>query len=101
MTLSVNQSLNSTANIGSIFTGGEPRRAPRSDNVPALPQGSGIKASQQAISFLDQQRRSQQSQPDFSSGSRRSQQAVDAYQSVQNDQRRAEVQAMLGVDLYA
>lgn len=100
MTLNVNQSLNASTNISSVFAGNEPRRAlPRNETVTEVPQGRGVRASNEVISQLDDERRRQ---ANFSSANdRRSQQAIDAYQSQANEQRRSEVQSMLGVDLYA
>ncbi|KKO45638.1 hypothetical protein WG68_09670 [Arsukibacterium ikkense] len=101
MSLTVNQSLNAPANIASVFAGTEPRRAPIQDDKRAsAPQGEGIRASQQVINQLDSEQRNKQN--NFQNvNSRVGQQAVAAYQSQQNEQRRAEVQSLLGVDLYA
>ncbi|PKM20587.1 MAG: hypothetical protein CVV11_03565 [Gammaproteobacteria bacterium HGW-Gammaproteobacteria-15] len=100
MTLNVNQNLNATTNISSVFAGNEPRRAqPRNEAVTELPQGRGVRASSEVVDRLDDERRQQNN---FRSATdKRSQQAIDAYQSQANEQRRSEVQSMLGVDLYA
>ncbi len=102
MTLNINAAANATQSIGTVFNGVEPRRAqPRNetDQSPALPQGRGVRASNDVIDRLDDERRQQ---ANFRSNTdRRSQQAIDAYQSQANQQRRSEVQSMLGVDLYA
>ncbi|WP_019675442.1 hypothetical protein [Arsukibacterium perlucidum] len=102
MSLTVNQSLNAPANVASVFAGTEQRRAPLlADNrlSGAANTGSGIRASQQVINQLDNERSKQSNFQN--SNSSRGQQAVAAYQSQQNEQRRAEVQSLLGVDLYA
>ncbi|MCS4308629.1 hypothetical protein M2404_002987 [Rheinheimera pacifica] len=100
MTLNVNQSLNASTNISSVFAGNEARRAlPRNETATEVPQGRGVRASNEVISQLDDERRQQ---TNFRSATdKRSQQAIDAYQSQANEQRRSEVQSMLGVDLYA
>lgn len=100
MTLNVNQTLNASPNISSVFAGNEPRRAPaRNDSVSELPQGRGVRANADVVSRLDDERRQQ---ANFRSVTdKRSQQAINAYQSQANEQRRSEVQSMLGVDLYA
>jgi hypothetical protein len=100
MTLNVNQSLNSAANIASVFAGNEPRRAQlRNEQTTELPQGRGVRASSAVIDRLDDERRQQ---TNFQNNiSRRAQQAVDAYQSLANEQQRNDVQSLLGVDLYA
>lgn len=100
MTLNINAAANATQSIGTVFNGAEPRRAPpRNDTASELPQGRGVRASSEVITRLDDERRQQ---TNFSSGNdRRSQQAIDAYQSQANEQRRSEVQNLLGVDLYA
>ncbi len=101
MSLTVNQSLNAPANVASVFAGAELRRAPiQDDRRAAIPQGEGIRASQQLINQLDSEQRNKQSNFQ-NSNSKVGQQAVAAYQSQQNEQRRAEVQSLLGVDLYA
>ncbi|MBV2128786.1 hypothetical protein [Arsukibacterium indicum] len=109
MSLTVNQSLNAPANVASVFAGTEQRRAPQAEDnrlsgLPGDNNGTGIRASQQVINQLDNERnqRSNFQNPDFqNTNSNRGQQAVAAYQSQQNEQRRAEVQSLLGVDLYA
>tara|TARA_R110002126_G_scaffold43475_11_gene124561 strand:- start:7445 stop:7750 length:306 start_codon:yes stop_codon:yes gene_type:complete len=101
MSLTVNQSLNAPANVASVFAGTEQRRAPvEQDKRATTPQGEGVRASQQVINQLDSEQRSNQSNFQNTNTSR-GQQAVAAYQSQQNEQRRAEVQSLLGVDLYA
>ena len=104
MTLNVNAAANSTQNVGAVFNGTDPRRiAPQSttqgETRTELPQGRGVKASSAVIERLDDERREQTS---YRAGTdRRSQQAIEAYQSQANEQRRSEVQSLLGVDLYA
>ncbi|MDP5136270.1 hypothetical protein ORJ04_09935 [Rheinheimera baltica] len=100
MSLNVNQSLNASSNVASIFSGNEPRRAlPRNEEATELPKGRGIRASAEVTDRLDDERRQQ---TNFRSAThKRSQQAIEAYQSQANEQRRSEVQSMLGVDLYA
>ena len=104
MTLNVNAAANATQNVGAVFNGTEPRRiapqnAAEAQTRTELPPGRGVKASSAVIERLDDERRQQ---TNFRAGTdRRSQQAIEAYQSQANEQRRSEVQAMLGVDLYA
>jgi len=100
MTLNINAAANATQSISNVFNGTEPRRVlPRNDTTTELQQGRGVRANSEVISQLDDERRRQ---ANFSSANdRRSQQAIDAYQSQANEQRRSEVQLMLGVDLYA
>lgn len=100
MTLNINAAANATQSIGTVFNGAEPRRSTlRNDTATELLSGRGVRASSEVINRLDDERREQAS---FTANTdRRSQQAIDAYQSQANEQRRSEVQAMLGVDLYA
>lgn len=100
MTLNINSVANATQSISTVFNGTEPRRAqPRNEQTTELPQGRGVRASAAVIDRLDDERRQQ---ANFRSATdRRSQQAIDAYQSQANEQRRSEVQSLLGVDLYA
>jgi hypothetical protein len=104
MTLNVNQNLNPTAGIATVFSGNEPRRTVQSDAQREvarneLPQGRGVRASSAVIDRLDDERRQQTTSRAVTD--RRSQQAIDAYQSQANAQQRNEVQSLLGVDLYA
>jgi hypothetical protein len=100
MTLNINAAANATQSIGTVFNGAEPRRAQQRDEQRTeLPPGRVVRASSEVINRLDDERREQAS---FRANTDiRSQQAIDAYQSQANEQRRSEVQAMLGVDLYA
>lgn len=100
MTLNINAAANATQSISTVFNGAEPRRAQlRNEQAAELPQGRGVRASSEVIDRLDDERRKQSN---FAAGSdRRSQEAINAYQSQANEQRRSEVQSMLGVDLYA
>ena len=100
MTLNINSNINASANIATVFNGNEPRRAPLPQSERTeLPQGRGVRASSEVVAQLDDERREQNSTR-FASD-RRNQQAIDAYQNEANQQRRSEVQALLGVDLYA
>lgn len=100
MTLNINSAANATQSISTVFNGAEPRRAQlRNEQTTELPQGRGVRASSAVIDRLDDERRQQASQR--AGTDRRSQQAIDAYQSQANEQRRSEVQSLLGVDLYA
>ena len=100
MTLNINSAANATQSVSTVFNGAEPRRARQPDEQRTeLPPGRGVRASTEVINRLDDERRQQSN---FAAGSdRRSQQAIEAYQSQANEQRRSEVQALLGVDLYA
>ncbi|MBZ9611914.1 hypothetical protein [Rheinheimera maricola] len=100
MTLNINATANATQSVSTVFNGAEPRRAPvRNEAATELPSGRVVRASNEVINRLDDERRQQ---ANFGSATdRRSQQAIDAYQSQANEQRRSEVQAMLGVDIYA
>ncbi|WP_166837778.1 hypothetical protein [Rheinheimera pleomorphica] len=100
MTLNINATANATQSISTVLNGAEPRRAQQRDEQRTeLPPGRGVRASTEVINRLDDERRQQSN---FAAGSdRRSQQAIEAYQSQANEQRRSEVQALLGVDLYA
>jgi hypothetical protein len=100
MTLNVNQSLNATANVATVFSGAQPRRALSSDEqTTELPQGRGVRASQAATDRLDDERRQRSSFDNATD--RKAQFAVNAYESLAKEQRRSEVQSLLGVDLYA
>ena len=102
MTLSINQSMNSCATVASVFTGNEPRPALKNNEESTeLTQGRGVRASAEVVERLDDERRKQNNFSSTENTDRKAQQAINAYQSLQNDQRRSEVQSLLGVDLYA
>ena len=92
----------------------QPARAVVPEVVPqkdsAVNQAAGIRIDRDVIQRLDTEREAQQTQQFARDSSRESsrnnieqnnERAIAAYQSLQNEQRRSEVQAMLGVDLYA
>ena len=65
-------------------------------------QAAGIRVERAVIERLDNEREAERNQQNFRDSSEpRNERAIAAYQSLQNEQRRSEVQAMLGVDLYA
>ena len=100
MTININSTANATQSISTVFNGAEPRRTLKQDEQSTeLPTGRGVRASAEVVSRLDQERRQQAGSS--ATIDRRNQQAIDAYQSQANEQRRSEVQALLGVDLYA
>jgi hypothetical protein len=104
MDLTVNKSLNASANVANVFAGNEQRQTRvQDDKRPTTAAAEGIRGNNQVIRQLDNDRNKLlNNQPNFRNNvSSRAQQAVDAYQSQQNEQRRAEIQLMLGVDLYA
>lgn len=100
MALSVNSTANHSQQIAAVFSGNSGHYAERKKQVTdssTLPEGQGIRVSSRAITELDEQRQQQKSVY----SERFHQKAVELYQSVQHEQRRSEVQSMLGVDLYA
>lgn len=103
MSLSVDRSIIPAGNIVSAFQDAEHAYAVNKETTTTsaaviIPQGTGIRSSQQAISLLDQQ----QNTPRYAYQSDQKQHnAIAAYQSVQNEQKRADIQSMFGVDLYA
>lgn len=65
-------------------------------------QAAGIRVERAVIERLDNEREAARNRQEFRGSSElRNERAIAAYQSLQNEQRRNEVQAMLGVDLYA
>lgn len=100
MTLTVNQSLNAPAQVRALYTSTAARTAPAEQKTAvAVPQGTGIRSNAKILSALDAEQR----KPSFASTANKphADRAVAAYQSLQNEQRRSEIQSMLGVDLYA
>lgn len=102
MTLPINANSN-TAGLTGIFHGNAllrpANRQHATSDITVETQRQHLRTSEQAVARLEEERTRHTS---FEHApARRGQQAVAAYQSVQHDQRRAEVQSMLGVDLYA
>ncbi|MCT8126646.1 hypothetical protein H1D31_11555 [Alishewanella sp. BS5-314] len=65
-------------------------------------QAAGIRVERAVIERLDNEREAERNRQNFRDSSEpQNERAIAAYQSLQNEQRRSEVQAMLGVDLYA
>ncbi|GGW50158.1 hypothetical protein [Alishewanella tabrizica] len=88
----------------------QPARAVVPEKESTVNQAAGIRIDRDVIQRLDTEREAQQTQQFARESSRASsrntaeqnnERAIAAYQSLQNEQRRSEVQAMLGVDLYA
>ncbi|CAM3852599.1 hypothetical protein [Rheinheimera salexigens] len=102
MTLTVKQSLNAPAHVATVYNSTEARRPSAEPKTAAItPQGSGIRSNARVLSALD----AEQHKPSFRSNGNgndaHAERAVAAYQSLQHQQRRNEIQSMLGVDLYA
>lgn len=100
MTLTVNQSLNAPANVAAVYTNTEARRqTAEQKTVVITPQGTGIRSNAKVLSALD----AEQDKPSFRSNTHdaHAERAVAAYKNTQNQDRRSEIQSMLGVDLYA
>ena len=100
MTLTVNQSLNAPANIAPVYTNTEARRQSAEQKIaPVTPQGTGVRSNAKVLSALD----AEQDKPSFRSkhNDAQAERALLAYKSLQNQERRSEIQSMLGVDLYA
>ncbi len=70
--------------------------------IPPPEQQPQIRNNRQAIQLLDQQeqQREQQNNTTFDLPGRNGQQAVSAYQSLANQEKRSELESMLGVDIY-
>lgn len=100
MTLTVNQSLNAPANVAAVYTNTEARRqTAEPKTAPVTPQGAGIRSNAKVLSALDAEHK----QPSFRANTNdaHAERALLAYKSLQNQERRSEIQSMLGVDLYA
>ncbi|CCQ10633.1 hypothetical protein PALB_15000 [Pseudoalteromonas luteoviolacea B = ATCC 29581] len=73
----------------------------REENTPVEKPINFVKSSESAIALLER-RKEQEAQsaiydkPSFKNGN-----AIYAYKSVQNDQRRSEIETLIGVNLYA
>ncbi|WP_333607587.1 hypothetical protein [Arsukibacterium sp.] len=64
-------------------------------------QLSDIRVNPELMARLDTEREARGSRQSFDANEQRNERAIAAYQSVQTEQRLAEVKQMLGVDLYA
>jgi hypothetical protein len=100
MTLTVNQSLNAPANVTALNNSAESRRQSAEQKIAAVPpQGTGIRHNAQLLSTLDAEQRKPSSRANRNDS--HAERALAAYQSLQHQQRRTEIQSMLGVDIYA
>lgn len=78
-------------------------RTVSTERESAITQTTGIRVDRDVIERLDHEREAQAQQQTYQQNNheQRNERAIAAYQSLQYEQRRSEVQAMLGVDLYA
>ncbi len=80
----------------------QPTRAVQPERESAVNAAAGVRFERDVIERLDNERETQSNRQSFrDSSDQNNERAIAAYQSLQNEQRRSEVQAMLGVDLYA
>jgi len=101
MSVTVSRDIPQSPNVAQVFQGlaAKPVAKPQPSDKAAIPEGSGVKASAQVISLLDEeqdQRRTSYDQPN-----QRNRQALDAYQSLANQDKREKIQQMFSVDLFA
>ncbi|GHG63685.1 hypothetical protein GCM10010919_09640 [Alishewanella longhuensis] len=102
MSINASNNINPSSLLNPATNRPQPTRALTPDRETVVNEAAGIRLDRDVIERLDNEREAQSNRQSFRDNSeQRNERAIAAYQSLQNDQRRSEVQAMLGVDLYA
>ncbi|WP_423185883.1 hypothetical protein ACO1PK_12140 [Alishewanella sp. d11] len=102
MSINASNNINPSSLLNPATNRPQPTRAVQLERDNTVNQAAGIRVDSEAISRLDNEREAQSNRQSFRDNAEpRNERAIAAYQSLQNEQRRNEVQAMLGVDLYA
>lgn len=102
MSINASNNINPSSLLNPATNRPQPTRAVQPERENTVNEATGIRVDREVIERLDNEREAQSNRQSFRDNSeQRNERAIAAYQSLQNDQRRSEVQAMLGVDLYA
>lgn len=102
MSINASNNINPSSLLNPATNRPQPTRAVQPERDATVNQAAGIRVDTEVISRLDNEREAQTNRQSFRDNAEpRNERAIAAYQSLQNEQRRSEVQAMLGVDLYA
>lgn len=102
MSINATNNINPSSLLGSATNRPQPARPVQPERENTVNEAAGIRVDRGIIERLDNEREAQSNRQSFRDNSeQRNERAIAAYQSLQNEQRRSEVQAMLGVDLYA
>jgi len=102
MSINASNNINPSSLLNPATNRPQPTRAVQPERDNTVNQAAGIRVDSEVISRLDNEREAQSNRQSFRDNAEpRNERAIAAYQSLQNEQRRSEVQAMLGVDLYA
>lgn len=102
MSINASNNINPSSLLNPATNRSQPARAVQPERENTVNEATGIRVDREVIERLDNEREAQSNRQSFRDNSeQRNERAIAAYQSLQNEQRRSEVQAMLGVDLYA
>ncbi|MFC4654825.1 MULTISPECIES: hypothetical protein [Rheinheimera] len=101
MSVTVSRDIPQSQNVAQVFQGlaSLPVPAKPVAEKPAQPEGSGVKASAQVISLLDEQQ--EQRRTSYDQPNNKNRQALQAYQSLANQEKREQIQQLFSVDLFA
>lgn len=102
MSINASNNINPGSLLNPATNRPQPARAVQPEQANTVNAATGIRVDRDVIERLDNEREAQSNRQSFrDSSEQNNERAIAAYQSLQNEQRRSEVQAMLGVDLYA
>ncbi|MCB5225801.1 hypothetical protein JAO78_003115 [Alishewanella sp. 16-MA] len=102
MSINASNNINPSSLLNPATNRPQPSRTVQPERESVVKETAGIRFERDAVERLDSEREAQTNRQSFRDNTeQRNERAVAAYQSLQNEQRRSEVQAMLGVDLYA
>ncbi|CAM5224660.1 hypothetical protein [Alishewanella longhuensis] len=102
MSINASNNINPSSLLNPATNRPQPARAVQPERENTVNEATGIRVDREVIERLDNEREAQSNRQSFrDNNEQRNERAIAAYQSLQNEQRRSEVQAMLGVDLYA
>lgn len=102
MSINANNNISPSSLLNATTSKPQAQRTPPLERDTAIKQTARIQVDRDAIAQLDNEREAERNRQAFSSGNeQRNERAIAAYQSMENEQRRNEVKAMLGVDIYA
>lgn len=101
MTIAVSRDVPKSPSVGLVFQGNKTKavEAEQQTKTTLVPSGSGVRADAQALSMLDEQEA--QKRTTYDQPKQRNQQALDAYATFANQDKREKIQQMFSLDLYA
>ncbi|WP_337880854.1 hypothetical protein [Rheinheimera sp.] len=101
MSVTVSRDIPQNPNVAQVFQGlaSLPVPVKTAAEKVVLPEGSGVKTSAQVISLLDEQQEKRRTSYDQPTNKNR--QALQLYQSLEDQEKREQIQQLFSVDLFA